>query len=444
VNNFLDFHSFIIIFLKKESGMKKTTLENGVKIGVATAEQGQGISLRLCFSVGSHANPKGQDGLTHLLEHTVFAGTSTKDKFAIAQALREHQGEFSATISPQETNFHFQQRSSDIQAVMDLCSLASSIVQYPIFPQHEINFEKRIIANEIGIRWDDPFDRMFDMVIQQTLSGSAYANGVAGKIPDIQNVSREDLIRFHHQFYHGGNLSVAIIAPVNEDDLLDIVRNCFTNMRTGIKTLAPDARFQSGITSDFHPSRLQHISMARLFPTNDRRLLSPEELLLSSIIVGKSMERIRLETPHTYNGKVSYANSVYDFSQFIIRGSTQAETTEDLVRDLAHIYNSTLRGIHELPDDLMAHVKQIVCRNLDIANMDVSAQSEFLMRCVFHEIVKMDAEERIADVCRTTPEQLQAYVDHYLMGEEIAVATFGPRKDAPDLAFFQNAFSPNS
>lgn len=68
---------------------KKTELSNGVRVVSEMHSESLAASIGIWVGTGTRDEAKGEEGISHFLEHLVFKGTKTRSAYQIAKALEQ-------------------------------------------------------------------------------------------------------------------------------------------------------------------------------------------------------------------------------------------------------------------------------------------------------------------------------------------------------------------
>lgn len=98
-------------------------------------------TLRTDSQYGSRDELPSEYGLAHLLEHSFFKGTTHRKSYHINCRLENLGGELNAYTTKEETVIHTTTLKSDAAKAVELIA---DIVFHSVFPQKEIDREKRL------------------------------------------------------------------------------------------------------------------------------------------------------------------------------------------------------------------------------------------------------------------------------------------------------------
>src|SRR3989454_5011143 len=185
-------------------GVTLTTLESGLTIIVREDHSAPVVSAQAWCMAGSiHEGKWLGAGMSHVLEHMLFKGTTTRPGSRIDQEVQEAGGYMNAYKSFDRTVYHIDVPNTGARIAGDiLCD----IMQNATLPADEMAKEKQVILREMDMNQDDPGQRSARRLFETAYTKSPYRFTVIG-YPDIYNeVQREDVFGYYKEKYAPNNL----------------------------------------------------------------------------------------------------------------------------------------------------------------------------------------------------------------------------------------------
>ncbi|MGA9043128.1 MAG: insulinase family protein, partial [Terriglobales bacterium] len=130
-------------------GVKLTTLDNGLVIIVREDHSAPVVSAQAWAMTGSvHEGKLLGAGLSHVLEHMLFKGTTTRPGSRIDQEVQEAGGYMNAYTSFDRTVYHIDVPNTGARTAVDiLCD----IMQHASLPPDELAKELDVIRREMDM-----------------------------------------------------------------------------------------------------------------------------------------------------------------------------------------------------------------------------------------------------------------------------------------------------
>jgi zinc protease len=218
-------------------GTRLVTLENGLVIIVREDHSAPVVSAQAWCKSGSI--DEGQwlgAGLSHLLEHMLFKGTTTRGAGRIDQEIQDAGGYLNAFTSFDRTVFWINVPNTGARVALDvLCD----IVQHATLPAEELAKEMDVIRREMDMNQDDPHRRSSRRLFEVAYTRSPYRYTVIGYPQVFNQLTREDILAYYHAKYVPNNCFFVVVGDVNAGAVIGQVREAFAEAR--LRPLPPVA-----------------------------------------------------------------------------------------------------------------------------------------------------------------------------------------------------------
>src|SRR5713226_5038355 len=210
-------------------GVNLTTLDNGLTIIVREDHSAPVVSAQAWCMAGSiHEGRWLGAGMSHVLEHMLFKGTTTRPGSRIDQEVQEAGGYMNAYTSFDRTVYHIEVPNNGAQVALDiLCD----IMQHATLPADELAKEKDVIVREMDMNVDDPGRRSGRRLFEVAYTRSPYRFTVIG-YPDIFHELRpEDILAYYREKYSPNNVFYVIAGDVTQDQVLGQIREAYARSK---------------------------------------------------------------------------------------------------------------------------------------------------------------------------------------------------------------------
>ena len=216
-------------------GTRLATLDNGLTIIVREDHSAPVVSAQAwCLTGSIHEGRLLGAGLSHVLEHMLFKGTTTRPGARIDQEVQEAGGHMNAYTSFDRTVYWINVPDTGARVVIDiLCD----IMQNATLPPDELSKELDVIRREMDMSQDDPSRRSGRRLFETAYTRSPYRFTIIG-YPDIFNELKPDDIRgYYHEKYVPNNVCLVVAGDVKTEDVVAQVHDAYT--KTKAKPLPP-------------------------------------------------------------------------------------------------------------------------------------------------------------------------------------------------------------
>src|SRR6188768_3204069 len=150
-----------------------TKLPSGLTVVTDTMPHLETAALGVWAGVGGRDEKANEHGISHLLEHMAFKGTTQRSSREIVEEIEAVGGDLNAATSSETTSYYARVLKADVPLALDVLS---DILADPTFDPEELQREQNVIVQEIGASEDTPDDLVFDR-LQET----AFPNQPVGR-----------------------------------------------------------------------------------------------------------------------------------------------------------------------------------------------------------------------------------------------------------------------
>lgn len=207
--------------------IKITQLDSGLRVITDTVPEMETVAVGVWADVGTRHEDLKHNGVAHMVEHMMFNGTPTRNSRQIAEAVEDVGGQINAYTSREITAYYIHLLKNDMPMAMDILS---DILQRPTFPDAELEKERGVILQEIGMTNDTPDDVVFDHYQETAYPGQALGAPILGREDIIQSMKKETLYDYVHRFYTPEKLVVSAAGNVDHDSFVHTAQTMFADL----------------------------------------------------------------------------------------------------------------------------------------------------------------------------------------------------------------------
>ena len=213
---------------------RRLTLTDGLTLSLRHAPRLKRCAAFLRVHAGSHDVPAAWPGLAHFLEHLLFLGT---ERYPAADNLmayvQRHGGQVNARTSERHTDFFFELPVAAFEG--GLARLCDMLAQPRMNPAEQLR-EREVLHAEF-IAWAREPSAQHQFELLQPLNPAhplrAFHAGNRYSLPIQRPAFQQALHDFYRTFYHAGNISLSLVGPVPEDELLALAERYTEPFATG-------------------------------------------------------------------------------------------------------------------------------------------------------------------------------------------------------------------
>ncbi len=206
-------------------------LSNGMKVLIAEVPKAPVATVQVWYKVGSRNEVMGRAGLSHMLEHMMFKGTSKYPKGMFSRLIRKNGGVDNAFTS-QDFTAYFENLSADrVELALEM---EADRMQGLILDTNELKTEREVVKEERRLRTeDDPQGALVEALFAQAYLSHPYHWPVIGWFGDLEAMTLDDLQRHYDTYYSPNNATLVIVGDVKADSLLPTIKQLFEPIPRG-------------------------------------------------------------------------------------------------------------------------------------------------------------------------------------------------------------------
>lgn len=310
--------------------IESTTLENGLRVVTDTVNTVESVAVGVWCDVGTRHENLTHNGVAHMVEHMMFNGTKTRTSKDIVEQVEAVGGQMNAYTSRENTAYYVHLLKEDVSLALDVLS---DMVQRSTFPDQEMEKERGVIIQEIGMTNDTPDDVVFDLYQECAYPKQSLGAPILGTTDIIQTIDKQVLFDYVRSFYNAKNLVISASGNVPHADMLKYVQKYFTDLPDTEKSQYKVADYKGGHIYTDKDLEQSHVVMG----FQGVRKTAPDyysAILLSTIMGGGMSSRLFQEVREKHGLVYSVYSAHSGFSddgQFEIYAGTGPEKLSKLV-----------------------------------------------------------------------------------------------------------------
>lgn len=168
-------------------------LENGILCIHKQVSSTKVVHCAVMFDIGSRDELADEVGLAHLWEHMAFKGTQKRSAYKVLTYLDALGGELNAFTTKEKICFHASILDEHFEKAVDILA---DISFYSVFPEKELEKEKKVVLEEISMYQDSPDDSIQDDFDSIVFAHHPMGNNILGTTESIPSFEQHHFHRF--------------------------------------------------------------------------------------------------------------------------------------------------------------------------------------------------------------------------------------------------------
>ena len=262
-------------------------LPNGARLLTEEIPGARSAALGFFVGVGSrHEAPK-ENGAAHFIEHMLFKGTGRRTAAQLAMDMDAIGGQFNAYTTKEHTCFYARSLDTHLDRSLDMLS---DMLFHSRFAQEDVDTERGVILEEIGMYEDTPEDLVAERLSAAVYKGSPLARPILGTQATLEGMSGDWLRQWQRDHYRPGVLVAALAGRFSQAQA-DRLKDCLAALEPGKPLTQRPAAYHSAVTAKRKAIEQNHLILA--FPALS--YLDPRRqqlMLLNSLLGGGCSSRL--------------------------------------------------------------------------------------------------------------------------------------------------------
>jgi zinc protease len=200
-------------------------LSNGLTVVLREEHKAPVISFQVWYKVGSRNEETGRTGLSHMLEHMMFKGTTHHPVGDFSRIVAREGGNENAFTSRDYTAYFTNWAPENLPLSVELESdrMANLVVDPKEFaPEHQVVGEERRMRID-----DNPIMATMEQLYAAAYTAHPYGEPPIGWMSDIQAYTADDVAAYYRRYYAPNNATVVVVGDFDSKTALDAIRKGF-------------------------------------------------------------------------------------------------------------------------------------------------------------------------------------------------------------------------
>lgn len=389
------------------------------------------VAIGFWVSAGSRDEEPHEQGVSHLLEHLLFKGTERRTARELAEVMDHVGGQLNAFTTKEYTSYYARVLDEHVPVAVDVLS---DMLRRSLHREEDVEREKGVIDEEIGMYEDTPDELVHDLFAQAIWRGHPLGRSILGTHETVAGLSRKDIVGHFDARYAPGNSVLAVAGSFEPSQLFGLLEEHLgTWSANGTKPAgtAPEPGVATELVEK--STELVHVCLGGPgLPLEDRGSYALN--IMSSILGGgpssRLFQEVREERGLAYS-VYSYTAAFRDAGLFVIycgAGPERIRTAVQVIGEQLRIMAS--EGVTETElERAKAQLKSSVTMALESTNarMNRIGRSQMLLGRILpvDEVLQRVQDVTVADVKRLAAQ--------FCDPGRLTLAAIGPQLERLDL-----------
>lgn len=208
--------------------LNKFQLKNDLKIITVESHKSPVVSVQMWVRTGSADEGRGEEGISHFIEHLVFKGTEKYTVGEIASIVEGSGGELNAYTSFDQTVFYVTISKEYLHTALDVIS---QMMGHPTFDLEEIDNEREVVIEEIKRSEDSLHRQASRKLFEGAFRSHPYGIPVIGYADNIKKFTREQIVDYYNRRYTPENMTLLVVGDFDGKEIRRQVGQYFSRAK---------------------------------------------------------------------------------------------------------------------------------------------------------------------------------------------------------------------
>ena len=408
-----------------ERNVNLKELPGGLRVFSEPLKEATSISLGVWIRAGSRDEKDEVAGITHLMEHMLFKGTSSMNALGIAEAFESIGAQENAATGEEYTVLYARFLPEHLEKALDIMS---EMVKQPTLA--DLEREREVIVEEIRMYEDRP-DQLADEYLSGLIfHGDSLGRPIIGSAETVRGVDHDTLRAFHENTYVAPNIFVVGAGKLDSEEFEHMVEEKLEGLPEGaqfvreVSPTSPESRFYY----KFKETEQYHVSLGSMglpASSEDRYAMRAFNNVLGGGMSSRLFQEVR--------EKRGLAYAVYSYHQgYSDAGAAKmyVGSTTGNVEEAVKVITEQLDKIREEPvsEEELSRTKEQLKSSTILALESTSARMTRIGRSVITGVELLTPEEISARIDGVTADDIRRLANEHLKLEDIYLAAVGPEE----------------
>ena len=398
------------------------TLSNGLRVVADPMPVIETATVGVWVNVGARHEPVELHGISHLLEHMAFKGTTSRNAREIAEAIEAVGGYLNAFTSREQTAYYARVLKADIPLAV---GLLADILGRSTFEPQELAREHEVIVQEIGEALDTPDDLVFDHLQEAAYAGQILGRTILGTPDSVRAITSDTLRHYLERHYGAGEMVLVGSGAIEPQKFFDLAQEHFGHWHGGVINQHGQAEFTPGERRETRKLEQAHVALAFdgvAYDHPDSYVAQVYATVLGGGMSSRLFQEAREKRGLCYS-IFSYAGSMVDGGSVGVYAGTGPKDANDLLSVIAEQMHGLTKDANEQET---ARARAQLKAGLLMGLESPSQRAEQIARQILIYGRAIPIPEMIAKVDAVDAERVRQFAGKVTTMSKPAFAALGP------------------
>jgi zinc protease len=424
----------ILIGTIASAATSETTLPNGLRVIVKEDHRFPVAIFEVWYRVGGSYETEGSTGISHVVEHMMFEGTSQYPEDQFSKLITQHGGELNASTTDDYTVYYEKLAAKHLELSF---MLEADRMRFATMSDKAFAKEIQVVMEERRMRYDDqPPMLTYERLRAAAFLSEPYHHMTIGWMGDLENLTADQVRNWYHQWYTPNNATLVIVGDVQPQDMFALAKHYFGNIAATplpiVKPIIEQTLISERTIKVALPAQVPTLFLAYNTPTMKTATVAWEPYaldMLATILAGMDSSRLNsalVRGQELAAGVGADYNAVGRASHLLV--ITAIPNPHKAVAQLTAAINAEIKKLQTTPltgNELITLKNQFMANKV-YAQDSIETQANLLGNLASVGLPINVADDYLAHINAITAEEIQEVAKKYLQKNRLTVAILTP------------------
>ncbi len=340
----------------------------GIRVIFDRLENISTCSVGVFVKTGSKDESDQEEGISHVLEHMIFKGTSKRDYFQISEEVDYLGASINAHTTKEETVFYINALTEFLEKSVDILF---DIVTNSLIPEDELKKEKDVIVEEIKMYQDSPDDLVFELNYADCIKGQ-YSKPIIGTEESVRSFTSEMIKKYYKERYTKDNILIVVSGNFDKKEIIEKIDEYFSKLQENKVDRRENISFEFKEGRETHEKDINQVNICISF--EGKSYNSSERIytdILANIMGGSMSSRLFQEIRE----KKGLAYSVYTYNQYYREGGVVTTYIGTNIESYKEAIDITLKEFSKMREEGITETELQKAKNKYLSKIAFSMEN---------------------------------------------------------------------
>ncbi|HGY57338.1 MAG TPA: insulinase family protein [Caldithrix abyssi] len=222
-------------------------LDNGMQVLLIENPALPMVGVNVVVKVGSAYESFASSGMSHMLEHLLFNGTTSRTQKELYDDVDRIGGYNNANTDRYYTNYMMVTPADQIKTGMEI---QADMLFHSTLPEEKFDKEKGIVLEEIAKSLADPREQQERNTISILYQGHALSLPTLGTYATIEGMKRDDVYSFYKNNYVPNNMILSVIGNFDSAKMRGWIEEIYGKVAPGVVKREQSEELKTGFDTN--------------------------------------------------------------------------------------------------------------------------------------------------------------------------------------------------